>query len=149
MNTIADLQENRDVNDPTEMDSKLIITDVMTSTAFSVLGTDFTFYASIYIEHNVGIWNQFYNAEIRTGEPTKSTTFNNSWDATYQTLYNLKVIIDKCSDGGTEAGNYHTLGIAEILSAYNLATLTDMRKARKGHPLHSGGDIQPGVYVSR
>jgi len=117
---------NRDVNDPTEMDSKLIITDVMTSTAFSVLGTDFTFYASIYIEHNVGIWNQFYNAEIRTGEPTKSTTFNNSWDATYQTLYNLKVIIDKCSDGGTEAGNYHTLGIAEILSAYNLATLTDM-----------------------
>ena len=44
----------------------------------------------------------------------------------YQTLYNLKVIIGKCSDGGSEAGNYHTLGIAQVLSALNLATLTDL-----------------------
>ena len=36
------------------------------------------------------------------------------------------MIIEKCSEGGSEAGNYHTLGIAQILSAYNLATLTDM-----------------------
>ena len=117
---------NRDVNNPTEMESKLIITDAMTSTAFSVLGTDFTFYASIYIEHNVGVWGQFYNAEIRAGEPINSSTYSNAWNAAYQTLYNLKVIIEKCSEGGTEEGNYHTLGIAEILSAYNLATLTDM-----------------------
>jgi hypothetical protein len=117
---------NRDVNNPTEMESKLIITDAMTSTAFSVLGTDFTFYASIYIEHNVGVWGQFYNAEIRAGEPINSSTYSNAWNSAYQTLYNLKVIIEKCSEGGSEEGNYHTLGIAEILSAYNLATLTDM-----------------------
>jgi hypothetical protein len=103
---------NKDVNDPTEMGSRLIITDAMTSTAFSVTGTDFTFYASIYIEQNVGTWGQFYNAEIRSAEPTNSTTYNNSWDAAYQTLYNLKVIIEKCSEGGSEEGNYHTLGIA-------------------------------------
>ncbi len=117
---------NKDVNDPTEMGTRLIITDAMTSTAFSVTGTDFTFYASIYIEQNVGTWGQFYNAEIRSAEPTNSTTFNNSWDATYQTLYNLKVIIEKCSVGGTEEGNYHTLGIAQVLTAYNLAILTDV-----------------------
>jgi hypothetical protein len=117
---------NKDVNDPTEMGSRLIITDAMTSTAFSVTGTDFTFYASIYIEQNVGTWGQFYNAEIRSAEPTNSTTYNNTWDATYQTLYNLKVIIEKCSEGGSEEGNYHTLGIAEVLTAYNLATLTDV-----------------------
>jgi hypothetical protein len=117
---------NMNVNDPTDMASRLIITDAMTNTSFSVAGTDFAFYASIYIEHNVGVWSQFYNAEIRTGEPTTSATYNNAWDATYQNLYNLKIIIGKCSAGGSEAGNYHTLGIAQILSAYNLAILTDL-----------------------
>ena len=53
------------------------------------------------------------------------TRYNNSWDVVYQTLYNLKAIIEKCSEGGSEEDNYHTLGIAQILSAYNLATLTD------------------------
>lgn len=117
---------NKDVNDPTVIASRLIITDAMTSTAFSVIGSDLAFYASVYMEHNVGVYGQFYNAEIRSGEPTSSTTYDNSWGTMYNTLYNLKVVIDKCSDGGSEAGNYVTLGIAQILSAYNLATLTDL-----------------------
>ena len=117
---------NNNVNDPTEMVSRLIITDAMTNTAFSVAGGDFNFYASIYIEHNAGIFGQFYNAEIRSSEPTSSTTYNTPWDAVYQNLYNLKVIIQKCSEGGTEEGNWHTLGIAQILSAHNLAILTDV-----------------------
>ena len=117
---------NTNVNDPTEMVSRLIITDAMTNTAFNVAGGDFNFYASIYIEHNAGVFGQFYNAEIRSGEPTSSTTYNNSWDAVYQNLYNLKVIIQKCSAGGTEEGNWHTLGVAQILSAYNLAIITDV-----------------------
>jgi len=117
---------NKDVNDPSDMASGLIITDAMINTAFSVVGTDFAFYASVYIEHNVGIFDQFYNAEIRSGEPTSSTTYNNTWNAVYQNLYNLKIIIGKCSEGGSEAGNYHTLGIAQILTAYNLAIVTDV-----------------------
>jgi hypothetical protein len=117
---------NKNVNDPIDIPSGLIITDVMANTAFSVIGTDFAFYASVYIEHNVGIYNQFFNAEIRSGEPTASTTYNNSWNAAYQNLYSLRLIIDKCSDVGPEAGNYHTLGIAQILSAYNLAAITDL-----------------------
>jgi len=117
---------NKDVNDPTDMESRLIITDCMTSTAFSTLENDFAFFASVYIEHNVGTMGQCYNAEIRSAEPTASSTYNNTWVSAYLNLYNLKLIIDKCSDGGSEVGNYHTLGIAQILSAYNLATLTDM-----------------------
>jgi len=117
---------NKDVNDPTDMDSRLIITDCMTSSAFNVLEDDFAFYASVYIEHNVGTFGQLYNAEIRSIEPTASSTYNNTWVSAYQTLYNLKVIIDKCSDKGSEAGNYHTMAIAQILTAYDLATLTDM-----------------------
>ncbi len=117
---------NKDVNDPTQVESRLIITDAMTSTAFSVIGSDLAFYASVYIEHNTGIWGQLYNAEIRSGDPISSTTYNNNWVTIYNTLYNLKVVRDKCSPGGTEDGNYHTLGIAQILTALNLATLTDL-----------------------
>lgn len=116
---------NTNVNDPTYVPSRLIITDAMTSTAFSTTGGDFAFYASVYIEHNTGIWNQFYNAEIRTTGPTSSTTYNNTWNSIYANLYALKKVIDKCSEGGSESGNYHTLGVAQVLTAYNLAVLTD------------------------
>ena len=117
---------NRNVNDPTDMVTRLIITDAMTASAFSVAAGDFNFYSSLYVEHNSGTWNQFYNADIRSAEPTSSTTYNNSWVAVYANLYSLSKIITKCSEGGSEEGNYHTLGIAQILSAYNLAALTDM-----------------------
>lgn len=116
---------NKDVNNPSDMTSRLIITDAMTSSAFNIAGGDFNFYASIYIEHNAGIWGQFYNADIRSSQPSSSTTYNNSWDAVYANLYALKIVSEKCSEGGSEAGNYHTLGIAQILTAYNLAILTD------------------------
>ncbi len=117
---------NKNVNNPADMGTKLIITDAMTSSAFSITGSDLAFYASIYMEHNVGIYNQFYNAEFRSGEPTSSTTYNNNWSSMYQTLYNLKVVREKCAEGGEEAGNYTTLGIAQILTAYDLAILTDV-----------------------
>jgi hypothetical protein len=117
---------NKNINDPSDMASKLIITDAMTGSAFSVAGGDFAFFASIYIEHNAGVWGQFYNADIRSSQPTSSTTYNNSWDAAYANLYALKIIREKCSEGGSEEGNFHTLGIAQILTAYNLAALTDV-----------------------
>ena len=117
---------NKNVNDPENMSTRLILTDLMTSTAFSVTGSDLAFYSSVYIEHNVGIYNQSYNAEIRSNEPTSSTTYNNSWNALYSNLRNLKIVIEKCSEGGEEEGNFHNLGIAQILTAYNLAILTDL-----------------------
>lgn len=117
---------NKDVNNATDVASRLIITDVMTSTAFNIVGSDLAFYASVYIEHNVGIYGQFYNAEIRTGDVYSSTTYNNSWDALYRNLLNLKTVISKCSEGGSEEGNYITLGVAQVLAAYNLAVLTDL-----------------------
>jgi len=117
---------NKNVNDPTDVGSNLIITDAMVTSALSITGSDLAFYASVYIEHNVGIWNQSYNAEIRSGEPISATTYNNNWNSIYNNLYNLKVIIEKCSEGGSEEGNLHTLAIAQTLSAHNLATLTDL-----------------------
>lgn len=117
---------NKNVNDPTDVASNLIISDVLTRTAFTITGSDLAFYSSVYIEHNVGVWNQSYNAEIRSGEPTSATTYNNSWNSMYRNLADLKLIIKKCSEGGSEEGNYHTLGIAQALNAYTLAILTDL-----------------------
>ena len=117
---------NKNINDPSDMVSRLIITDAMTASAFSVAGGDFNFFASIYIEHNAGIWGQFYNADIRSSQPSSSTTYNNAWNSVYANLYSLKLVREKCSEGGSEEGNYHTLGIAQILTAYNLAAVTDV-----------------------
>lgn len=117
---------NENPNNPVDMASRLIITDVMTSSAFNVTGSDYAFYTSVYMELNVGIWGQMYNAEIRLAEPTNATTYNNPWRSQYYNLYHLKLIIDKCSTGGNEAGNFQILGIAEVLKAYNLAMLTDL-----------------------
>jgi len=93
---------NKNVNDPTDVTSDLIMPDLLVGTAFSVVGSDLAFYSSVYVEHNVGIYGQLYNAEIRTSEPTSSTTYNNSWNSIYRNLKNLKIVIDKCSEGGQE-----------------------------------------------
>lgn len=136
--TLEDINKNE--NNPLDVPTKLAITDVMTRSAFTVTGSDFAFYASVYVEHNVGIYNQMYNAEVRSGEPISSTTYNNIWGACYENLYNLKLIINKCSEGGAEANNFRTLGIAQILTAYNLAMLTDLM----GDVPYSEA-LQPGV----
>lgn len=115
---------NKNVNDPADVPSRFAITDAMTSTAFSNTGSELAFYTGVYVELNAGGFGQMYNAEVRNGEPQNQTTFNNPWNSTYQTLYNLKLIIDKCSTG-SEKNNYTTLGIAQVLYAYNLALLTD------------------------
>jgi len=117
---------NENPNNPTDMAARLIITDVMTSSAFNVTGSDYAFYTSVYMELNTGIFGQMYNAEIRLAEPTNATTYNNPWRSQYYNLYHLKIIIDKCSAGGNEEGNFQTLGVAEVLKAYNLAILTDL-----------------------
>ena len=117
---------NKNVNNPENMQTRLMLTDAMVRTAHSITGSDLAFYAGVYIEHSVGTHNQMFNAEMRTGEPTSPTTYNNSWNQIYYTLWGLRNIIERCSPGGSEEGNYRNLGIAQILTAYNLAILTDL-----------------------
>lgn len=116
---------NKNVNDPIQVATRYTLTDVMTASAFSITGSDLSFYASSYIEHNVGIYGQLFNAETRNVEPYSSTTYNNTWGQLYANLFSLKGVITKCSEGGSEAGNYGNMGIAQVLTAYDLAILTD------------------------
>lgn len=117
---------NKNDNNPLSVDAKYIVTDLETSTAFSTVGGDFTLYSSIYIEHEAGIHNQMFNAEVRKGEPAATTTYNNAWGGTYTNIKNAKAVIKKCSEGGPEAGSDITLGIGKVFLAYNAAILTDL-----------------------
>ena len=116
---------NRDNDHTQDVPAKFILTDLITATAFSNIGGDLNTYMSSYIEHEVGIYNQLWNAETRAGEVTSSTTFNNVWGNIYSNLKNARIIIDKCSDGGSQAGNYTTKGMGEVMAAINSALLTD------------------------
>lgn len=117
---------NEDRNHTTDVNAKYVITDVMTKTAFSVVGGDFNAYLSIYVEHELGTHNQFLRADMRNGEPSSSSTFNNVWGSTYKALKDAMNVVNKCSEGGSEEGNYITLGVGQVMAAYNLAILTDM-----------------------
>lgn len=117
---------NNDKNHPTDVSAKYILADVITRTAVSNAGGDINTYTAAYVEHECGTHNQLFRAEHRNGEPSAASTFNNVWGNIYTTLKNAKIVIAKCSAGGSEAGNNVTKGIAEVLAAYNLALLTDM-----------------------
>ena len=110
---------NNDNNHTTVVPSKFILADVLTSTAFNNVGGDFNTYFASYVEHEVGISNQLYRAETRTGEPSSSTTFNNVWENTYSVLKNARIIVHKCSEDGDQHGNYTTRGIGEVMVALN------------------------------
>lgn len=117
---------NRDNDHAHEVDARFILTDVITSTAFSNVGGDFNTYGSSYIEYEVGIDNQLYNAEIRLNEPSAASTFQNIWAGLYTTLRNARIAIDQSEEGKRDEGNNVTRGIAEVLAAYNSALIADM-----------------------
>jgi len=117
---------NKNVNNPTEVQARFILTDVLTRTAVSNVGGDLNTYLASYVEHEVGTHNQLWDAEHRLTQPQLASTFNNSWLNIYNVIRDASIVIDKCSVGGSEEGNYTTLGIAQTMLAYNLALLTDM-----------------------
>jgi hypothetical protein len=117
---------NQNKNNPADVAARFLIPQVITASAFSVTGSDYAFYASVYMESQAGVGGQMFNAETRNAEPYSASTYNNSWNSTYTNLLNLRTAIAKCSEGGTEAGNFQTLGVAQILTAYNLAIQTDL-----------------------
>lgn len=118
---------NQNPNNPTEMSTNLILTDLINRTAVQVANGDFAFYASLYVEHYVGTHNQFYQSEIREdGQLAVASTYNNSWNGAYTALRDAKDVIEICSAEGKEQGNTANLGIAQVLTAYNLAILTDV-----------------------
>ncbi len=116
---------NQERNNATDMTSKNLLPSVEVRTAFQTTGTDYAWYASIYIEQSAGTWGQQNAADQRIAQ-NDASIFNNNWVSSYSILNTCKIIEDKCGYGGVEYPNFTVLGIAEVFDAYNLAVLTDL-----------------------
>lgn len=116
---------NFNPDNPSDVSSSLTLTDNMIELGVTGVGGSMMFYTSVLVEHKVGDHNQFLNMEVRSGEPTASSTYNNDWGTIYNQLWALDKVIERCSEGGKEEGAWHNLGRAQLLSAYYLALLAD------------------------
>ncbi|MFA6832288.1 MAG: SusD/RagB family nutrient-binding outer membrane lipoprotein [Bacteroidaceae bacterium] len=113
---------NRDNDHPQDVTAEFILSDIETASAFSIAGGDLSTYASVYVEHETGTHNQLYNAQVREGEPSNSSTYNNSWLNVYSNIKNSRIVVEKSE----AAGNDLLKGIGEVMLAYNSAILTDL-----------------------
>lgn len=116
---------NKDRNNALTMSAQSELPDVILKSAFETTGTDIAWYATVYIEHSAGTWAQSSDADKRVGQ-TSATLFNNNWVSLYDIMMILDDILKKTDlVTGTEVNPY-VHGIAQILTAYNLAVTTDM-----------------------
>jgi len=111
---------NTDPNEPLDVPLNLILPSAQANTAFTVLGTDMSWYASLWVQHTAGIWNQMFSADRLE---IQDDLVNNTWNGGLYTgsMMDLKLMIDKA----TEDNLLGYLGVAKILMAYNLAIATD------------------------
>lgn len=115
----------KNLNDAEDVQAANELPAVIVESSFGTTGTDIAWYSSVFVEQSAGIYGQLRTADTRTGANVPSL-FNNNWNALYDNLMILKDIIDKTSPDGSEPNNKIVLGIAQVLTAYNLAIATDM-----------------------
>ena len=110
------------------INAKLQLTDAEVSTVFSTLCGNYAWYVSSYTEQLFGTGNnQLRQVEARNvSEVAGSAVFNNEWNNTYLNLNNLRLMRNKCQEGGVNAKAYNLLGVTQTLEAINWATLTDL-----------------------
>lgn len=144
---------NKDVNDPTSVPAANIFPSAVIETVFGTTGTDLAWYSSVFTEQSAGVDEQFYDADRRNGVNAASLA-DNSWNSIYDNLSVLKDIITRTSPGGSNP-NPALLGMAQVLTAYNLAVTTDMwgdvpwSEALKGSGnVHPKYDKQQDVYTA-
>jgi hypothetical protein len=116
---------NMEKNNSVDMTSKNLLPSILMRTAFQTTGTDYAWYASLYVEHSVGTWGQQATADKRIAQ-NDASLFNNNWVSSYSIINTCKVIEGKCKYGGSEFPNFTVYGISEVIEAYNLGVLVDL-----------------------
>lgn len=116
---------NEDVNNAKDVPALNMLGTVIVESSFGTAGTDIAWCSSVLIEHNAGTFGQMRDLDKRVSA-TDAVILNNNWNAVYGNLMVLKDIIKKCSPDGSEPQNKVVLGIAQLLTAYNLAIVTDI-----------------------
>lgn len=120
---------NKDEAHPSiNINAKLQLTDAEVATVYSTLCGNYAWYVSSYTEQLFGTGNnQLRMVEKRNlSEVAGSAVFENEWNSTYLNLNNLRLMHNKCQEGGVNAKEYNLLGVTQTLEAVNWATLTDL-----------------------
>lgn len=115
---------NKEKNNALEMSVQSMLPDVILKAAVEAAATDIAWYSSVYIEQSAGTWAQSYDQDRRVGQ-TAATLFNNEWNNLYDAMNILKDMIRLTGPEGTEENGF-ARGVAQILTAYNLAMATDL-----------------------
>ncbi len=115
-----DTDINVDPNNPTDVPVSLLLPSVEAEMAYTMMGNDAV--------RPTNIWLQYFNGWARQSLTQgryvyKSSDVNNLWGAAYQSnLMDLKQIIDKADANNSP----HYAGVAKVLTAWDLAFLTDL-----------------------
>ncbi|MCK5134288.1 MAG: SusD/RagB family nutrient-binding outer membrane lipoprotein [Bacteroidales bacterium] len=114
-----------DPNNPTDVPISMLMSGCTAATPYWVTGTTLAWYSSIFIEHTTGAHGQMRDADRRAN--INSQLSENSWAfQIYPRLHpDLKIIIQKGSEGGSEEGKWIDVGIAKVLQAYTYLASTD------------------------
>ena len=114
-----------DPNNPVDVPISMLMSGSTAATPYWVTGTDIAWYSSIFVEQTCGAHGQMRDADRRAN--INSQLGENAWAfSIYPSLLpDLKIIIEKGSEGGSEEGKWIDVGIAKILQAYTYMVLTD------------------------
>jgi len=114
-----------DPNNPTDVPISMLMSGCTAATPYWVTGTTLAWYSSIFVEHTAGAHGQMRDADRRAN--INSQLGENSWAFFIypRLLPDLKIIIEKGSEGGSEEGKWIDVGIAKVLKAYSYFVVTD------------------------
>ena len=114
-----------DPNNPTDVPISMLMSGCTAATPYWVTGTTLAWYSSVFCEQTAGAHGQMRDADRRAN--INSQLSDNSWAFFIypRLLPDLKIIIEKGSEGGSEEGKWIDVGIAKILQAYTFFAATD------------------------
>lgn len=114
-----------DPNNPSDVPISMLMSGCTVATPYWVTGTTLAWYSSVFVEQTTGAHGQMRDADRRAN--INSQLSENSWAfQIYPSLLpDLKIIIEKGSEGGSEEGKWIDVGIAKILQAYTYLVATD------------------------
>ena len=114
-----------DPNNPTDVPISMLMSGCTAATPYWVTGTTLAWYSSIFVEQTAGAHGQMRDADRRAN--INSQLSENSWAFQIypRLLPDLKIIVEKGSEGGSEEGKWIDVGIAKILQVYTFLASTD------------------------
>jgi hypothetical protein len=143
-----------DPNNPADVPISMLMSGCTAATPYWVTGTDLAWFSSVFVEQTAGAHGQMRDADRRAN--INSQLGENSWAFfIYPSLLpDLKIIIEKGSEGGSEEGKWIDVGIAKILQSYTFLALSDTwgripySEATMGAEIRKPAyDTQQSIYI--